>query len=127
MNVFQKKAHTDAMNRTIAYFKEVGTTVTQTQIGKVLAIVHIYIVHLSNTVHRRKKKNYASVSKVGIGYFRVIYPKLFDDMHKTGEFTDQEFNVIRNEFYKKEFDIYYKLIKQQQVWKQQRLKQAKDN
>lgn len=122
MNVFQKKAHLDAMHRTADFFKATGMTVTQEQIMKVLRLVHMYIVHLATNMSKRTVKGYASVSKVKIGYFRTIYPKLFTDMHNNGEFTDAEFSIIRNEFYKKEFDIYYKLLKQRKQWIKQNLK-----
>ena len=121
MNIYQQKAHVDAMNRTIAYFKTIGWGVTQKQIVKILAVVHLYIVYLAHKMHKRTGK-YESVSKVKIGYFRTIFTKLFVDMRDTGEFTKEEFHIIRNEFYKKEFDKYFEILKADKTWLKQRKK-----
>ena len=112
MNTYQKQAHADALHRTVQYFKEEKNMgVTQAQIIQVLKIVHYYIMHLTVKMRRRTEKGYASVSKVHFGYFRTIFPKLFTDMYNNGEFTKEEFNIIRNEFYKKEFDVYTKITR----------------
>lgn len=126
MNIFQKQAHERASKRTQEYFKEVrGWTVTKQQINQLLNVMHIYIVTLALKMHRRKGKGYNSVSKVKIGSFRTIFPVLFIDMAESGEFTKEEFKIIRNELYKKEFDIYYTIIKQQQEWLKKRKQEKK--
>ena len=114
-NQFQQKAHQDALKRTVAYFKTKRYHITQKQVEKVLDTVHAYIVHLCHHM-RYWGADKPSVVKVHIGYFRVSFTKLFVEMHKIGEFTDEEFKVITKELYKKEFNIYYKLLKQRKQW-----------
>lgn len=130
MNVFQKEAHYKATERTQEYFKNKrGWKITKAQVNQVLNVIHIYIVYLARNMHKRKDKGYYSVSKVKIGYFRTIFTVLFIDMLKSGEFTKEEFKIIRNEFYKEEFDTHYRIIKQQKEWvKKKKLeKKLKDN
>jgi len=115
MNVYQQKVHVIAMNRTIAHFKKRDWVVTQAQIGKVLNAVHLYIVYLAHNMHKWLPGE-PSVSKTHIGYFRTIFPKLFVDMYANGEFTKEEFEIIRNEFYKKQFDNYYEILKEEKLW-----------
>lgn len=117
MNMYQEKAHNAAMKRTVQEVREFGWKITHKHITKVLSIVHLYIMYLAFNMHRRTEKGYFSVSKVKIGYFRTIFTKLFIDMRDSGEFTKEEFEIIRNEFYKEEFDVYYKILKQQKAWR----------
>lgn len=125
ISILQWEVHKKAMKRTADHYKDdPNVTVTHKNIGQILKVIHVYIRHFAHNMHKNLTINAPSVVHLYFGYFRTIYPKVFIDMHKHGKFTDEEFDVIRNEFYKKEFDVYYRLIKNKAEWiKQQRLKE----
>ncbi len=128
MSIYQKQAHVAAMNRTIKDYKENrGWKITQRQIMDLLSVMHIYIIYLASTMYKRKGRKVKSVSKIKIGYFRTIYPVLFIRMRDSGEFTKEEFNIIRNELYKEGFDTYYRIVKQQKEWNQKQKRKLQDN
>lgn len=117
LSILQNKVHKAAMKKTADYFREKkGQKITHKQIEMVLKSIHIYLKHVVNNLHKTGGKNDPSVVHLHIGYGRTLYLKVLSDMHKNGQFTDQEFKVIQNEIYPEEFKIYNNLIKNRQQW-----------
>lgn len=116
MNAYQKEAHRKAMNRTVEHFKQYNVFLTQKIIEKVLTAVHIYIMDLVRNMYKWPAKDNPNFVSVHFGYFRTIFPKTVIDMHSNGEFTDEEFRVIREELYKKMFDIYYGIAEKRKAY-----------
>ena len=123
MSFIQHKVHKKAVTRTVEELKKEGIKVTKLDVLSVLKVIHLYIAYLARNIVKKDSSKEGSVYKVKFGYFRVIYPRLFTDMYKAGEFTDEEFKIITEEFYPKEFYKYNDIIKSIATWKKQKLSQ----
>lgn len=122
MNTFQNEAHKQACRRTVEYFKEHNFKVTRELIEQLLRSMHVFTRNVMHNIDKWDKKEDPTLVHLPFGYIRVIFTRTLHKMYLNGEFTEEEWNVIRNEFYKEQFDVYFKLLKNRKIWKQQRLK-----
>lgn len=125
MGILQQAAHDQACKRVIEVYKDHPMKVNKGVIEKLLISWHKWLVNCVENLHKWNGPDDPSVIHIApFAYIRKIFPALFVQMRDNGEFTEEEWDVIRNEFYKEELDIYERLMKNRLIWNQKQ-KQSK--